>query len=79
MGKCHYTFKQTVVTFLLEFKAVDILTGAITKSKAPRATVSRTIIMCIYILITSQVSTLFVKYHNYGPVTNIYQRVKEIA
>jgi hypothetical protein len=32
-------FLQEVVTFLQEFKAIDILTGVIARSKAPRATV----------------------------------------
>ena len=31
---------QEVVSFLQDFKAVDILTGVIAKSRAPRATVS---------------------------------------
>ena len=41
---CHYVsmchFLQEVVSFLQDFKAVDILTGVIAKSQAPRATVS---------------------------------------
>ena len=32
---------QEIVRFLQEFKAVDIFTGVIAKSKAPRATVSQ--------------------------------------
>jgi len=31
---------QEVVSFLLEFKAIDLLSGVISKSRAPRATVS---------------------------------------
>jgi len=31
---------QEVVSFLMEFKAVDLLSGVIAKSRAPRATVS---------------------------------------
>jgi len=31
---------QEVVSFLMEFKAIDLLSGVIAKSRAPRATVS---------------------------------------
>ena len=37
---CSIVFFQEVVSFLMEFKAIDLLCGVIAKSRAPRATVS---------------------------------------
>ena len=40
LDDCGDVFFQEVVSFLMEFKAVELLCGVIAKSRAPRATVS---------------------------------------